>query len=684
MRCMEEQPEGPIRLRWYFLSLVALWTAAVSVVLGWDLCDEHRQVLAIARGEARGLYENDILFRRWVAGHGGVYVPATKETPPNRYLEGVPERDITTPSGRRLTLVNPAYMTRQVHVMAEEQFGVHGHITSLDTLNPENAPDAWEVEALKQLQKGGSEVSSLEKLEGEWYMRLMRPMAMESSCLKCHADRGYQIGQVRGGISVSVPMAPHWAAHGPDVFHRAIGYSALWVCGLAGILSIGRRLRRQVDRRFRAEEELHAARRELEDRVNVRTAALTEANQRLQQEIAVRERVEEASRQLAAIVTSSDDAIISTTLDGRITSWNKGAERLFGFSAAEKIGESLAGMGSDGCSRQIGDLLRQVAEGKAVRIHDAIRRRKDGSEVHISLSVSPVRGASGEVVGASAIARDITDRQRIEAEAQAAQDRLLEFEHREKERAQAELERLRAQVVRQTQLATIGQLSASIAHELRNPLGVIRNAAYLLKRKISPEETKLQHYVTIVEEETSTADQIITELMAMTRGQAPRKEPVELCRLVRDALARLSVPEEVRWHSECHPDPFVVQADPAQLVQVIRNLFINSIQAMEGSGEITVQTARDDRFDQITIRDTGPGVPAEARQYVFEPLFTTKTKGTGLGLAICRQIVERHGGSLEMLDTKEGAAFHIRLPHAAAKGPSAAGPEPLAAASSQP
>lgn len=505
---------GPIRLRWYVACLAVLWTLAVGVVVVWHLVDAEQQVLEIARGEARGLYENDILFRRWAAGHGGVYVPVTETTPPNRYLTAVPERDIVTPSGRPLTLVNPAYMTRQIHEMAREQFGLRGHITSLHPINPENAPDAWETGSLVRLEEGAAEVSELEEIEGHWYMRLMRPVAMEASCLKCHAREGRQLGEVAGGISVAVPMRPLWAAHGPNALHRAAGYGTLWLVGMAGIFSTWRRLRRQVERRLQAERELQAAQRALAQR--------------------------------------------------------------------------------------------------------------------------------------------------------AAQERLLAIEHREKERAQAELERLRAQVVRQTQLATIGQLSASIAHELRNPLGVIRNAAYLLGRKAPKEEDRLRKYLTIIEEETAAADQIITELMAMTRGQAPRKEPVELRRLVQDALGRMRLPESVRWRSECLPDPFVVHADPSQLGQVIRNLFVNSVQAMGGSGEITLAARRNDAFDEITVADTGPGIPPDVRRQVFEPLFTTKSKGTGMGLAICRQIVERHGGTLEALDNDGGAVFHIRLPRSEA------------------
>ncbi|GAG33923.1 unnamed protein product, partial [marine sediment metagenome] len=113
-----------------------------------------QKTLEAARIQARTAHAKDVIYRRWNAGYGGVYVPVTKKTQPNPYLSGIPERDITTPSGRTLTLINPAYMTRQVHELAKEKYGVLGHITSLNPIRPQNAPDPWEIKALEEFERG--------------------------------------------------------------------------------------------------------------------------------------------------------------------------------------------------------------------------------------------------------------------------------------------------------------------------------------------------------------------------------------------------------------------------------------------------------------------------------------------------------------------------------------------------
>ena len=193
----------------FVVLLAVLWSVVVALSAAWNLYEERLASLRRMGAEARSAFNKDLVYRRWAAGHGGVYVPATEDTPPNPYLAHIKERDLVTPSGRQLTLVNPAYMTRQVHELALEQYGIRGHITSLNPLRPENTPDPWEAEALRMLEKGAEEeVISREEIEGEPFLRLMRPLMTEEECLKCHAGQGYKLGELRGGISVSIPLAP--------------------------------------------------------------------------------------------------------------------------------------------------------------------------------------------------------------------------------------------------------------------------------------------------------------------------------------------------------------------------------------------------------------------------------------------------------------------------------------------
>ncbi len=272
--------ERPVRVERAIVVLAVLCTVAMAVSLAWNVDHVWRCASEEARAAARGAYNKDVAYRRWAAGHGGVYVPVTERTPPNPYLAHVQERDIVTPSNRRLTLVNPAYMTRQVQELEVAEYGLLGHITSLRPIRPENAPDPWEREALGAFEEGETEVTGLEMMSGAMHMRLMRPLVTEERCLKCHGEQGYSVGDIRGGVSVSVRMAPYSALARAQTVHSLVGHGTAWLVGMLGLGAGYRRLRawrntriqtevtvfetndrlqRQIDRRRVAEEDLRAS-----------------------------------------------------------------------------------------------------------------------------------------------------------------------------------------------------------------------------------------------------------------------------------------------------------------------------------------------------------------------------------------------------------------------------------------
>ena len=257
----------------------------------------------------------------------------------------------------------------------------------------------------------------------------------------------------------------------------------------------------------------------------------------------------------------------------------------------------------------------------------------------------------------------ITERRRAEDAAREAQENLLRQQQREKEHIEQELKKAEHKLIRQTRLATIGQVAASIAHELRNPLGAVRNANYFLQRRMPEADSIWSEYLNIIEREIGTAERIISTLLEMSRAKDPTAQAVNLNEAVRQAIDRIEGIEGIDLRCSLEPDPFIVKADPAQFQQVLVNLLTNAVQAMDGTGAIDVTAALNENFDTITIRDHGPGIAEDVRDEIFEPLFTTKARGTGLGLAICRQLIERHGGTLDLVDAEtDGAAFRIRLP----------------------
>ncbi len=249
-----------------------------------------------------------------------------------------------------------------------------------------------------------------------------------------------------------------------------------------------------------------------------------------------------------------------------------------------------------------------------------------------------------------------------------AQQEIIEIQRRETELAEAKLAELIQQLVHQTRLATIGQMTASIAHEIRNPLGAVRNAAYLMKHRLPDDNSQFVPYLTIIDQEVETVDGVIRDMLEMARSKAPNISSFDLSHLIRDIFDRMDANEATRLELISNPEPFPIDADDGQLRQVISNLVTNGVQAIGDSGVVTVELQLDEDQALITVRDDGPGIAAKDRKRLFEPLFTTKAKGTGLGLSICRQIVERHGGTVELQDHEgTGASFCICLPirHAA-------------------
>jgi len=189
----------------FFIFFFILITITVGSSLAWNIRKEYNFVQEMSNNEAKASHERDVLFRRWASMHGGAYVPITEQTPPNPLMSDIPDRDIVTPSGKKLTLMNPAYMNRQIYSMAEAD-GLLGHLTSLNPIRKENKADVWETNALQQCQRGNYEIKSMETVNGQNYLRVMYALNTEKDCISCHSKQGYKLGDILGGISIAVPL----------------------------------------------------------------------------------------------------------------------------------------------------------------------------------------------------------------------------------------------------------------------------------------------------------------------------------------------------------------------------------------------------------------------------------------------------------------------------------------------
>jgi len=350
---------------------------------------------------------------------------------------------------------------------------------------------------------------------------------------------------------------------------------------------------------------------------------------------------------LAAIVESSDDAIFSKTLDGTILSWNKAAEKMYGYRAEEVIGIPVPILLPADRPDEVHDILERLQRGEKVEHFETVRVAQGGHLLAVSLTMSPIRGSGGQIIGASTIARDIS------------RSKLAEQPMRNSEK-----------------LVVAGRVAATVAHEINNPLQAVTNTLYLLAESPSLDSSARQ-FLTIAQDELAKISQITNLTLGLHRGDAERPQQVKIPELIDNALflygrklRALGIAVETRYDADVP-----VHAFPVELRQVFLNLIFNAADALEKSGDklcIHVFESPDwtnlaQRGLRITISDNGCGIQAEKRAQIFEPFFTTKgSKGTGIGLSVSLGIVKKYRGTIRFRSSvkqgRSGTTFSIFLP----------------------
>jgi PAS domain S-box-containing protein len=375
----------------------------------------------------------------------------------------------------------------------------------------------------------------------------------------------------------------------------------------------------------------------------ISTAPATEAKGEASQiivtyrDVTEHRQIDEARNRLAAIVESSEDAIIGKSDTGVVTSWNQGAEKLFGYAATEMIGRSIKHLLPADRQHEEEEILSQIRQGKSVDHFETVRVRKNGGLVHVSLTISPIRDAKGKIIGASKIVRNITGRKQMERQLQQSQ-----------------------------KMEAIGQLTGGIAHDFNNLLGVIVGNLDLLERLIAGSEVALKRVQTAQKAAARGAD-LTRRLLAFCSSVELKPAPTELHQSVRNMIemARALGPDiKIATHlDESMP---LVLVDAGGLENALLNLAVNSRDAMPAGGTITI-TTKLSTFEEsyppvrtgevtagcyacISVSDTGCGMSKETLSRVFEPFFTTKPhgRGTGLGLAMVYGFVKQSGGTVSI------------------------------------
>jgi len=372
------------------------------------------------------------------------------------------------------------------------------------------------------------------------------------------------------------------------------------------------------------------------------------------------------SRRLAAIVASSDDAIIGKDLNSIITSWNYGAEQIFGYTADEMIGTSIMRLIPPDRREEEREILSRIRRGERFDHFETIRVAKDGRQLNVSITVSPIKDSTGHVVGASKVARDITERKKAEEQAEAAdRERMRLLDSEREARSQAE----RASRLKDEFLATL-------SHELRTPLNAVLGWANILRiGKLQEEE--LNHGLDIIERNARVQAQIIEDLLDMSRIISGKvrldAQRIELPALLSESIETLRATAEAKGvRLQAEMDPFVgsISGDPNRLQQVFWNLIHNAIKFTPEGGKVQVVLKRLKSHAMVSIIDTGEGIAPDFLPYIFDRFqqgdasTTRRHGGLGLGLSIVKQLVELHGGNVSVKSggIEQGATFTVRLP----------------------
>jgi len=391
---------------------------------------------------------------------------------------------------------------------------------------------------------------------------------------------------------------------------------------------------RDVTERKRIEQELRRAHEELAER----TA----------------EQIGEYRARLASIIDSSEDAILAKGLDGTITAWNKGAERIYRYTAEEVVGKNISLLVPSDRPDEVPEILKKIARGEPIEHYESERITKDGRRLSVSLSVSPLRDKTGEVVGASVIARDITAQRKAEDQLRQAQ-----------------------------KMEAIGRLAGGVAHDFNNVLGIINACAEFLRDRLDP-ASEPSVFVENIRKATERGSALTRQLLAFSRKQVIKPVILDLNDRLKDItkLLRPLMGDDVEVVVSPRSQTAIVEADPGQVDQIVMNLAVNARDAMHKGGRLILETdlvELDQHFaDQhqplvpgkyvmLAVSDTGSGMDRETLSRIFEPFFTTKEpgKGTGLGLSTVYGIAKQSGGHVWVYSEPErGTTFKVYLPSA--------------------
>jgi chemotaxis family two-component system sensor kinase Cph1 len=592
------------RLKYYTLALAVVWTSILVLALALSIKDVRKDTKNLAYGKAIAHFNKDQALRFWATEHGGVYVPVTEQTQSSPYLVNILERDIATPAGKRLTLMNPAYVVRQMNEWFASLYGVYGHITSLKPLRPENAPDDWEQAALVAFEQGSEEVSQFSSIEEQPFFRFMRPMLVKTGCLKCHGHQGYEAGEVRGGVSVSVPLTPLLATQQGRIKTLVLTCSLLWMIGLSGIGFGWRQIRKSDDDRNRVQK------------------TLIDSQGRYQR-----------------LWDNAPAAYHMLDVEGIIRQVNRTELDMLGYTRDEMLGKPIFEFVMPEQRDDAEERFRLKLLGKEIPKQDNRKYlKKDGSEVNVSIDDILERDTDGKVLGVRTTMVNITDLKRAQEELRHLSAQLLEVQENERKKLSRELH------------DSTGQLLAALKFGIENALDKVRHGT------IGESVELLETVIPIAKQASDEVRRIHTDLRPSLIDDLGIVATISwFCREFETLHAGVRMEQMIHIGEEEVPEPLKI------VIFRILQEAVNNIAKYGKANQVRVFLREKDGKLELAIEDNGQG-------FDVEHVRSEKNADRGVGLTSMRERTEFSGGSFSIESKKgAGTTVRASWPYGSEK-----------------
>lgn len=685
------------KLTRYSTIIQICWITLVCASLAWNIYNTKHIAIKLAYSEAEANFLNDIEYRLWVAKQGGVYAPVSN-TEPNPLLMSIPERDITTPSGKCLTLVNPAYLLRLVHQSSDNNTLNETKITSLSVINPINQPDAWEVKALGNVIRTRAAYNEIVKKDNQEYLRYLAPFISNNTCIKCHHDEGAKDGHIRGGISQSIALNKYYAITQKSLLTIVPVHLFSLLLGII-LISIGRNrihhyasLHQIALKKSHANEvNLHLKNNELKqlneslnhinDEFKHKNDELSNARQALIQQ---HTRLRAITLLNQAIIKTKDEEHLWRTISSimvRVLKYNNAATLKIKNQIFELI-SCTNKQGDDSIKPMIANYINHHFEmfcNPNIQLNPTNKQLEEyGLKYALSLPVF----INSELIGliviltesdtAFMMLQDQIFLQRLSKQVTMGIQTII---LRDNKQVSDKLIRQQNESLAQL-IETRNQLFAIMAHDLRNPFSSVINLSSLLDDNFEQyDDDKKRLFIHAINETATKALMLTDNLLDWGRMQQfdieSNKETTHINKLLKDSIEDILPNANQKQISIVFKpmDDYKIVVNPYMFRSACRNILINSIKFTNKNGWININTRSDKQYIYIEIEDNGIGISPDTMSKLFKVEFKTTSQGTagesgtGLGLLLCRDLIHRLSGTLDIESNQNiGTKVTITMP----------------------